>query len=189
MSVSSMRISELRQLLSDFESAYAESIDSIAAKIVSTLQSGGKILICGNGGSAADAQHFATEFMNSFSQDLVRPGLSAIALTTDTSFITAHANDFQFKTIFSRQVEALAREGDVLIAITTSGKSENCLAAVRYANQMGISTISFTKQGGEIAQLTENALEIRSDNTQHIQELHLISYHIIVEIVESKLYR
>jgi D-sedoheptulose 7-phosphate isomerase len=127
--------------------------------------------------------------MNSFSPDISRPGLAAIALTTDTSFLTAHANDFQFETVFSRQVEALAKEGDILIAITTSGKSGNCMQAVRTANQMGISTISFTKQGGKIAELTEMALEIRSDNTQHIQELHLISYHIIVEIVETTLYR
>ena len=189
MNFLAIRINEIRQLLNSYENNYSESIELIAAEIASALQSGGKLLICGNGGSAADSQHFATEFMNSFSPDLNRPGLAAIALTTDTSFLTAHANDFQFQTVFRRQVATLGKKGDVLIAITTSGESLNCIEAVNCANEMGLRTISFSKQGGEITKSTHIALEIASSNTQHIQELHLISYHIIVEMVEAFLFR
>ena len=183
------RFRELAILIPEFEIHAENSILEATKSISHAFMTGNKVLICGNGGSAADSQHFATEFMNSFSPDLNRPGLAAIALTTDTSFLTAHANDFQFQTVFRRQVATLGKKGDVLIAITTSGESLNCIEAVNCANEMGLRTISFSKQGGEITKSTHIALEIASSNTQHIQELHLISYHIIVEMVEAFLFR
>ena len=142
------------------------------------------MLICGNGGSAADAQHFSAEFMSSFAKEIKRPSYPVIALTTDTSMITAFANDFGFDGIFARQVESLGNKGDILLAISTSGNSKNCLLALDQAKKQGMTTIAFTKTGSKIIAESDFALTIPSDNTQHIQEFHVISFHIIVGIVE-----
>lgn len=161
-----------------------EILDS-ALLIVNCLKNGGKLLICGNGGSAADSQHFAAEFVSTFSKKIKRPSYPAIALTTDTSIITAYANDFSFEGIFSRQVESLGQEGDVLIVLTTSGSSNNCLMAVEQARKQGLKTLAFTKFGGEIAKKVDVSIQVPSSDTQHIQECHLISYHIVAGLVEE----
>jgi D-sedoheptulose 7-phosphate isomerase len=146
-------------------------------------------MICGNGGSAADSQHFAAEFVNAFSKDLQRKSLSAIALTTDTSVLTSISNDFDFVNIFARQVEAHSRPGDVLIVLTTSGSSKNCIKAVEQAKNYGLKSIAFTRTGGKISELSDICVQVPSDNTQHIQECHMLAYHVITEIVEEKLFR
>jgi len=150
---------------------------------------GWKILICGNGGSAADSQHFAAEFVSTFARDLDRKALPAIALTVDTSIITAYSNDFSFDKVFARQVEAYGRPGDVLIVLTTSGSSKNCLEAASQASNLGLKTIAFTQEGGQISKFVDHAIEIPSKNTQHIQECHMVCYHIITELVEEALFR
>jgi phosphoheptose isomerase len=188
MQISSTRILELIEILSIFSKDCADSIESAAALISKTFLAGGKVLICGNGGSAADSQHFAAEFVSTFSKDIIRQGLPAIALTVDTSFITAYSNDFKFAGIFSRQVEALGRPGDILIALTTSGSSDNCLQAVYKAKEKGLSTIAFTRTSGAITSEADISIEVPSTNTQHIQECHMVAYHVITELVEESLF-
>ncbi|XRO77017.1 D-sedoheptulose 7-phosphate isomerase [Methanocaldococcus sp. 10A] len=154
--------------------------------ILEALKNGNKILICGNGGSAADAQHFAAEIVGRFK--LERKGFPAIALTTDTSILTAIGNDYGFEKIFERQVEALGKKGDVLIGISTSGNSENVIRAVNKAKEMGIYTIGLLgKGGGKLKDIVDLALIVPSDNTPRIQECHLTIYHVICEEVEKRL--
>ena len=154
--------------------------------IYNALKNGNKILICGNGGSAADSQHFAAEVVGRFK--LERKGLPAIALTTDTSILTAIGNDYGFDKIFERQVEALGKEGDVLVGISTSGNSENVIKAVNKAKEMGIYTIGLLgKDGGKLKDIVDLALIVPSNDTARIQECHLTIYHVICEEVERKL--
>lgn len=183
------RITELAELLPNFEASCSTSIFEGAALISKTFTSGRKVLICGNGGSAADSQHFAAEFVSAFSRDLNRKALSAMALTVDTSVITAFSNDFSFENVFARQVEAHGSQGDVLVVLTTSGNSRNCIAAVREARKLGLKTIALTSVGGAIANEVDISIEVPSTNTQHIQECHMLCYHIITEIVENTLFR
>jgi D-sedoheptulose 7-phosphate isomerase len=183
------RISEISIALERVLADCADSIEKSALLISQCFAQGGKILICGNGGSAADSQHFAGEFVSSFAKDLDRKALPAIALTVDTSIITAISNDKSFEMVFSRQVEAIGRTGDVLIVLTTSGSSRNCLEAVSKAKELGLKTIAFTKLGGDIAKIVDSAIEIPSENTQHIQECHMVSYHLLTELVENTLFR
>lgn len=182
------RISELMHILPTFSSDCGKSIEKAASIIIKTFLAGSKVLICGNGGSAADSQHFAAEFVSAFSRDITRRGLPAIALTVDTSVITAYSNDFGYEGIFSRQVEALGRPGDTLISLTTSGSSKNCLQAVLKAKEIGLSTIAFTRVSGEISMEVDASIEVPSENTQHIQECHMVAYHVITEIVEQSLF-
>jgi D-sedoheptulose 7-phosphate isomerase len=156
--------------------------------IANSFQAGGKLLLCGNGGSAADCQHVAAEFTSRLSADYVRPGLPAIALTTDTSFLTAYANDFDFAGVFSRQVEALGKPGDVLVGISTSGNSKNVIQATEMARLMQIRTIGLTGVGGQLAQKVDVCISIPSQNTQHIQETHLAVEHILCHLVERLLF-
>ena len=150
---------------------------------------GGKLMLCGNGGSAADAQHIAAEFTSVLTQDFPRKGLPAIALTTDTSFLTARGNDYGFDTIFSRQLEALGRPGDLLWAYTTSGNSKNVLAAPETARRLGIKTIGFTgRSGGKMRDMVDLALCVPADQTQYIQECHAAMGHVIVAIAEKYLF-
>ena len=186
--ISETRISELMSILPRFSSECGDSINQAADIIVKTFLAGSKVLICGNGGSAADSQHFAAEFVSAFSRDITRRGLPARALTVDTSIITAYSNDFGYEGIFSRQVEAFGRPGDTLIALTTSGSSKNCLQAVRKAKEIGISTIAFTRSSGAISGEVDTSIEVPSANTQHIQECHMVAYHVITEIVEQSLF-
>lgn len=184
-----IRFQELLQLIPEFQVLAASAITDVAREIARAFKNGNKVLICGNGGSAADSQHFAAEFVNVFSRELNRKALSAIALTTDTSILTSIANDFEFENIFSRQIEAHGKSGDVLIVLTTSGSSKNCLSAVLMAKSLGITSISFTKKGADISLLTDISINVPSQNTQHIQECHMLAYHVITEIVEDELFR
>jgi D-sedoheptulose 7-phosphate isomerase len=160
-----------------------------AVALTAALASGGKILLCGNGGSAADCQHIASEFVNVLSQRFPRPGLAAISLTTDTSMLTSSANDFGFAGVFERQAQALGREGDALIAISTSGNSENVLRAVRYANEHGIATIGLTGSAAcKLASEARIAICAPSAVTAHIQESHIAIGHMLCAVVERSLY-
>src|SRR6267378_1454582 len=148
----------------------ADSVLAAARLIAETFRTGGKILLCGNGGSAADCQHFAAEFVSQLTKDFRRPGLPAIALTTDTSVLTAYANDFGFDGVFERQVRALGRSGDVLVALSTSGNSENVRRAVRAARELGLRTIGLSGEGGQLTAEVDCPVVIPSRNTQHVQE-------------------
>ncbi len=155
-----------------------------AARITSdAMQSGHKLLVCGNGGSAADAQHLAAEFVARLTVD--RPALRAIALTTDSSVLTAVGNDHAYEKIFERQVEALGQSGDVLLAISTSGNSRNCVKALRLAQTLGLRTIAFTgNHGGVMKNLAEINIIVPSETTMNIQESHLALEHILCMLVE-----
>ena len=183
------RFIELANLIPEFRIHAEESITVAAEVIAVAFANSKKVLICGNGGSAADSQHFAAEFVNAFSRDLDRRALPAIALSTDTSILTSIANDFQFDNVFSRQVEAYGQFGDVLIALTTSGSSRNCLNAIKTGNSQGLKTITFTKEGSQISRIAQISIEVPSENTQHIQECHMLAYHVITELVEDDLFR
>ena len=184
-----IRFQELSNLIPEFELQAARAISTAADVIALAFKNGKKVLICGNGGSAADSQHFAAEFVNAFSRDLDRKALPALALSTDTSILTSIANDFQFENVFSRQVEAYGQPGDILITLTTSGSSKNCLAAIKMAKSLGLITIAFTRSGGQVSSLAEISIEVPSENTQHIQECHMLAYHVITELVEDTLFR
>ena len=169
------------------KSVAEECIDSIlgAADLIGqSFRSGGKVLLCGNGGSAADCQHMATEFVSRLTKDFERPGLPAIALTTDTSFLTAFSNDSGFEGVFERQVQALGKSGDVLIGISTSGDSPNVIRAVEAALAAKMHTIALTGRGGRLAKMTKVAISVPSINTQYIQEAHLSIEHILCALVE-----
>ena len=161
-----------------------------AVKIISdSYKKGKKLLLCGNGGSAADCQHIATEFMIRLSHHINRPALPAIALTTDSSNLTAGGNDIGFENIFARNIEGLGNEGDVLITISTSGNSPNLLKAVEQAKSKGLKVIGFLGgSGGKLKALVDLPIIIPSSNTQRIQEGHITTAHIICELVEDDLY-
>ena len=152
--------------------------------IAKQLKQSKKILICGNGGSAADSIHLATEFTNRFSKSINRPPLPAISLAADSAFITAHGNDFSFESIFSQQIEALANEGDILIAISTSGKSANIIKALKVANTKKMIKISLTGQNKELNNYSDITINIPSSNTQYIQESLLTIEHLLIYLVE-----
>ncbi len=184
-----LRFQELADLIPRFEYNASKAIYASADALVAAFKDGNKVLICGNGGSAADSQHFAAEFVNAFSRDIDRKALPAIALSTDTSILTSIANDFEFENVFSRQVEAYGVPRDVLIVLTTSGSSKNCLNAVKVANSMGLITIAFTKEHGQVSKHAHISIEVPSENTQHIQECHMLTYHVLTELVEDALFR
>jgi len=147
-----------------------------------------KLMICGNGGSAADAQHLAAEFVNRFL--LERPPLPAVALTTDTSVLTSIANDYSFEEVFSKQVKALGREGDVLLGITTSGNSANVISAVKAAKKMGLYCAVMTGgDGGKIARTADLCLAVKSPSTPRIQEVHIFAGHLICQLVDHFLFQ
>ncbi len=185
----SARFQELSNLIPVFELQAAGAISAAADAIVGAFENNRKVLICGNGGSAADSQHFAAEFVNAFSRDLERKALPAIALSTDTSILTSIANDFEFENIFSRQVEAYGQPGDILVALSTSGVSKNCVSAIKIAGALGLRTITLTRKDAQISLLSEISIEVPSQNTQHIQECHMLAYHVITELVEDTLFR
>ena len=162
--------------------------NEIAAAIITALRSGKKLLIIGNGGSAADAQHIAAEIVGRYKQD--RPGWAAIALTTDTSALTSIANDYGFEQVFARQIEGLGLRGDVLLALSTSGRSPNILAALRSARKRGLVTIGFTGSKGEaLGALCDHLLVAPSDDTPVIQQIHLAIAHGICDEIEQTMMR
>ena len=156
----------------------------LSSLIVETFQRGGRVFLLGNGGSAAEAQHIATEFLVHFKHQ--RRALPVIALTTDTSVLTAAGNDFDFDQIFVRQVEALVGSDDILVALSTSGASTNVLKAVQMARQRGATTVGFTgSRKGALAEMADIPVEVPSGDTQRIQEAHLLLWHIICELVDN----
>ncbi|MBN1493292.1 MAG: SIS domain-containing protein [Candidatus Omnitrophica bacterium] len=162
----------------------ARTLNEIALCIVTAIQNGGKIMLCGNGGSAADAQHIAGEFIGRYKRE--RKAFPAIALTTDTSILTCVANDYSFDDIFKRQLEGLGRPGDVLIAISTSGNSKNVIRAVTQARAMKITTISFTGgDGGALKDSTDHNFNIGHKYTPFVQSGHEIALHALCEVVEK----
>lgn len=161
-------------------------VAQVATRYTEVLRKGGTLYFCGNGGSAADAQHIAAEYVVRYAQN--RKALAAIALTTDTSVLTAAGNDLGFERIFARQVEALCRPGDLLILHSTSGQSANLLAAVRAARTAGVATVAFLgKGGGALAELVDEAIVVPSDQTSMVQLIHMALQHLIVESVEAEL--
>ena len=167
----------------------ADEIIKAVDILVSAYKDGNKLLLCGNGGSAADCQHIATELMIRLSHHIQRPALPAIALTTDSSNLTAGGNDIGFENVFARNVEGLGSLGDVLLAISTSGNSPNILKAAEAAHSKGMKVIGFLGgSGGKLKSLVDLPIVVPSSNTQRIQEGHITIAHIICELVEDKLY-
>jgi D-sedoheptulose 7-phosphate isomerase len=165
------------------DEAIHEAVVEAGRITADAMQNGRKLMVCGNGGSAADAQHLVAEFVSRLTVD--RPALRAIALTTDTSILTAIGNDFHYDNVFERQVEALGIAGDVLLAISTSGNSKNCVKALKLAKQMGLHTIAYTgNNGGTMASLADINVIVPSDTTMNIQESHLALEHIYCMVVE-----
>jgi len=170
-----------------FFDSNADAVARAADLLIETIRAGGKILIFGNGGSAADAQHIAAELVNRLNYD--RPPIAAIALTTDTSILTSVANDASFADLFERQVRALGRAGDAVIAISTSGHSPNVLKAVEAARQLDIKIIALAgRNGGRLATIADVALVVESESTQRVQETHITIAHILCELIEDALY-
>jgi D-sedoheptulose 7-phosphate isomerase len=167
----------------------SEAIVGAAAAIVTSVRDGGKLLICGNGGSAGDAQHLATEFVSTLTLDRRRPAIPAVALTTDTSLLTAISNDDGFENVFARQVEALGRAGDVLLGISTSAMSANVVRGFEQARAQGIRTIALTgESGGKLSALADIEINVPSAETSHIQEAHIAVGQLIAFLVEDELF-
>lgn len=166
-----------------FREACSGTIAEMAARVVACLREGGKVCFFGNGGSAADSQHFATEFTVRFTRN--RRGLAALAFTTDTSALTACANDFGFEAVFARQVEALCRPGDLVVGISTSGNSANVARGLEFARSEGIGTFAFTgANGGRCAEFADLTLAVPSPVTARVQECHLIAGHLLCDLAE-----
>lgn len=181
-------LSESAKVKNDTADRCWQDIVEAADLIVEAFSNGKKLLLCGNGGSAADCQHFAGEFVSLLSCDFERPALPAIALTTDTSFLTAYANDFAYEGVFLRQVEALGNTGDVLLGISTSGNSANVVKAIEFAKNKGLKTISLTGNGGRLLALADVSIAVPHENTQHVQETHIAIEHIICSLVERSMF-
>jgi D-sedoheptulose 7-phosphate isomerase len=175
---------EIKRLLAD---SFLDIIAKIAAACTESIKNENKIMFCGNGGSAADSQHLATELVVRLTARKDRQALPALALTTDTSILTACANDYGFENIFARQIEALGKPGDVLVALSTSGNSENVIKAVRIAKTKKIHTIGFLGgDGGKLASLVDISIIIPSADVRRIQESHITVGHIIIDLIEQE---
>lgn len=171
-----------------FSETAAPQIEAMVESIIEAIRAGGKLLIMGNGGSAADAQHFAAEMVGRF--QLERQAIPAIALTTDTSILTAIGNDYGFEAVFSRQVEALANPGDAVLGISTSGRSSNILRAMEVAKERGCKVLCLAgRDGGPMAELADLSLVVNSHETPHIQETHLTVIHLMCKFIEERLAR
>lgn len=178
------QLRELAELADRVGRELAEDTARVAGRVLETLERGGKLLFCGNGGSAADAQHLAAEYVVRFSRE--RRGLPAVALTTDTSVLTAGANDYGFEEVFSRQVEALADPRDLLVLHSTSGNSENLIRAARAARERGVATVAFlARGGGALRGLVDLAVVVPTDVTARAQEIHLALEHVICDLVDE----
>ena len=179
-------LEESLRLKNTFIKNNLELIITTAQKMTASLHSGHKIMLAGNGGSAADAQHLAAEFVNRF--QIERPPLAALALTTDTSVLTSIANDYAYTDIFSKQVAALGQKNDILIAISTSGNSPNILKAVMTAKEIGIKTIGFSGAGSGLADCVDFNFAVMSKTTARIQEIHIMLGHILCDLIERELF-
>lgn len=186
----SAKINEAQQVMSAMlaDDSLIVTVQAAANACITSLQQGGKILLAGNGGSAADAQHMAGEFLSRFAFD--RPGLPAIALTTDSSILTAIGNDYGYEKLFTRQVQALGNKGDVFIGYSTSGKSPNVIGAFEEARNKGLVCIGLTgNRGGPMVELCDHLLEVPSSDTPKIQEGHLVLGHILCGLVENAIFK
>lgn len=193
--ISDARLAAVRAHLAGTADVLRLTLEQCAAAIVAaadlvaeSFRKGGKLMICGNGGSAADCQHLAAEFTSRLTIDFPRPALPALALTTDSSFLTAYANDIDFEGIFARQVEALGKPEDVLLGISTSGGSKNVIRAVEAARSLNARTIVLTGNRGRLRELADIAICVPSESTQHIQETHLAIEHLVCHFVERALF-
>ena len=168
------------------ENGYDDKVIEVSDIIVKSMKKGGKLLICGNGGSAADSQHIAAEIIGRFVKE--RKAFPAIALTTDSSILTCMGNDYGFDDIFSRQVEGLGKKGDVLLGISTSGNSKNVIKAVEKAKELGVITIGLLgRDGGKLKDLCDYDITFQYKETARVQEHHLMTYHLMCEIIEEKM--
>jgi D-sedoheptulose 7-phosphate isomerase len=169
-----------------FFTEHMDAIESCAALMTRTLENGRKILLFGNGGSAADCQHIAAEFVNRFQME--RKPLPAIALTTDTSIITSIGNDYAFEDIFFKQIQALGKKGDIALGISTSGTSPNVIKAMREAREMGLAGIGFSGTSGPLKTIADIPFCVDSDTTARIQEVHILLAHILCDLTERNLF-
>ncbi len=175
-----------KRMTAELESRGLETVDAVAQMVTETLQQGGTIYLCGNGGSAADAQHIAGEFVGRFCRE--RKALPAVALSTDTSVLTCIANDYAYEQVFARQAEALVKKGDVLWAFSTSGTSANVVAAARVARDKGARVIAFTgRADSELERIADMCFCAEDESTARSQEIHQLAYHIICDLVERNL--
>jgi D-sedoheptulose 7-phosphate isomerase len=180
-------VAEANQLKNRLVTEQAEQVAAAARLLAGTLQEGGKILLFGNGGSAADAQHLAAEFVNRFR--IERPPLAALALTTDTSILTSIANDYDFLEVFAKQVRALGRPGDVALGLSTSGNSANVVKALEVARQLGLKTLALSGgEGGPVAAAADLAIVVPSKSTPRIQEVHITIGHVLCDLVDFLLF-
>jgi D-sedoheptulose 7-phosphate isomerase len=180
-------VAESISLKQQFAATQGEAVVAAAQMLAGVLKSGGKILLFGNGGSAADAQHLAAEFVNRFMVE--RPPLAALALTTDTSILTAVANDYDFLQVFAKQVRALGRPGDLALGLSTSGNSPNVVEGLQAARELGLKTLALSgRDGGPVAAAAELALIVPSWNTPRIQEVHITIGHVLCDLVDFILY-
>jgi D-sedoheptulose 7-phosphate isomerase len=181
-------IAEHRKMLDTFETEDTETVASIANEIITAIKAGGTVYLCGNGGSAADAQHIAAEFIGRFQRE--RQALPAIALTTDTSALTSIANDYSYENVFARQVEALVKEHDIFWALSTSGSSKNIIKAAKLAASKGTKIIAFTgRTPSKLEEISDICLCGESDSTAASQQIHQLAYHIICDLVEWRFAR
>jgi D-sedoheptulose 7-phosphate isomerase len=184
-----LKISQAQDVLAAMraDTALRQTLEAVALACIQSLRQGGKVLFAGNGGSAADAQHMAGEFVSRFEFD--RPGLASVALTTDTSILTAIGNDYGYEKLFSRQVQALGRPGDVLVGYSTSGKSPNVLRAFEQARSQGLVCVGMTgNRGGPMHELCDHVLAVPSADTPKIQEGHLVLGHMLCGLVERAMF-
>ncbi|MCD4721127.1 MAG: D-sedoheptulose 7-phosphate isomerase [Desulfobacula sp.] len=179
-------VEESIQAKKEFFSKNIEKIEACASMMATTFKKGRKILLFGNGGSAADCQHIAAEFVNRFQME--RRPLPAIALTTDTSVITSIGNDYSFEDIFFKQIQALGKKGDIALGISTSGNSPNVIKAVRKAKQMGLSIVGFSGNNGKLKELSDFPFCVDSNTTARIQEVHILLAHILCDLTERILF-
>lgn len=182
---------QIRQILKESLQAkqeflsQADNIQHAAEKIIEAFHAGNKLMICGNGGSAADSQHISAELMGRYQKE--RKALPAIALSVDSSFVTAWSNDYEYESIFSRQVEALAKKGDIFLGISTSGGSKNVIRAARTAKDKGCFVISLTgREGGDLKIASDLNINVPHDKTARIQECHIAAYHAICELIDEE---
>ena len=180
-------IADSISLKQQFVAAQGDAVAAAAQMLAGVFQAGGKVFLFGNGGSAADAQHLAAEFVNRFQVE--RPPLAALALTTDTSILTAVANDYDFLQVFAKQVRALGRPGDLALGLSTSGNSPNVVEGLKAARELGLKTMALSgRDGGPVAQAAELALIVPSRNTPRIQEVHITIGHVLCDLVDFLLY-
>lgn len=183
-SLFSASVDALRAVLDRLDHGHRDAVAAVAADVVDAWRQGGRLLVCGNGGSAADSQHIVAELVGRFMAE--RRGYPAMALTTDTSILTAVGNDYGFQRIFARQVEALGRPGDVLLVISTSGNSGNCIEAVAAAREGALKIHGFLGgDGGKLVSLVDGALVVPDSSTPHIQEVHITMGHLLCQLVEA----